>query len=187
MCGKVVEQSAYFIGQCADRSLCGAAQPVFDLCKDLLDRIEVGRVWRQEQQFRACRLDSVTHGIALVRREVIHDHNVAGAKFADKELLDIGLEDRPVHRAFDGHRSDDAIKAQGGDESGGLPVTVRGIAYQALAPRPPAVTAYHIGRRAHLINEDQPLGVDLFLVAFPEPAGQRNIAALLLTGEQAFF
>lgn len=184
---KVVEQSAYLIGQRADCSLRGASEPVFDLREDLLDRIEVGRIWRQKQQFCACRFDGLAHCIALVGREVVHDDDVAGAEFANEKLLNIGFEDRPVHGAFNGHRSDDAVMAQSGDESGGLPVPVRCIANQALASRSPAVAAHHIGRCAHLVDEDQPLRIDLFLVTFPEPTGQRDVAALLFTREQAFF
>src|SRR6516165_6899558 len=43
----------------------GFAQEVFELGKDLLDRVEVGRVFRQEQQFGAGRADEPAHGFAL--------------------------------------------------------------------------------------------------------------------------
>lgn len=160
---------------------------MLDFGEDLLDRIEVGRVWRQEQQFGPDTLDSLANRIALVGREIVHHHDVAWMQLGNEKLFDPSQKDRAVHRAIYGHRRDNLVMTQRGDEGHGLPMPMRRMADQALAARTSTVTAYHVGCRPHFVDEDETLGVNLFLIAFPEPAGQSDIAALLFTGEQAFF
>ena len=58
--------------------------------EDLLDRIEVGRVFGQEQQMRADGPDGPLHSLAFMRSEIVeHDHVVA-LESGREELLDIG-------------------------------------------------------------------------------------------------
>ena len=49
-----------------------------ELGEDLLDRIEIRRVGRQEQETRAGRADQLPNLVALVRAEIVHDDDVAG-------------------------------------------------------------------------------------------------------------
>jgi hypothetical protein len=66
------------------RALCGLAQQMFELSEPkatggqhLFDRIEVGAVWRQEQQPRASGPDGAPDGGSLVAGEVVEDDDVA--------------------------------------------------------------------------------------------------------------
>src|SRR3989338_9399071 len=68
------------------------AHEVLELGEDLLDRVEVGTVGRQEDQMRAPGADSGAGGIALVAAEVVHDHHVAGGEGGSQDLLDIDEE-----------------------------------------------------------------------------------------------
>ena len=47
---------------------------------------------------------AVRDACALVGGEVVHDHDVARGERGSEDLLDIGEERRPVHRAVEHHR-----------------------------------------------------------------------------------
>ena len=68
-----------------DGSRGGFAQQVLELGEDLLDRVQVGRVFRQEEELGAGRADELAHGFALVAAEIVHDDDVAGPKGRDAE------------------------------------------------------------------------------------------------------
>lgn len=50
---------------------------VFELHEDLLDRVEVGAVGRQEQEPCLCPTDRRPDGEPLVAAQIIHDDDVA--------------------------------------------------------------------------------------------------------------
>jgi len=70
---EAVEQAADALPGGIEGALLGLAQQGLELGEDLLDRIEIGRVGRQEQQVGACGVGGFAHGAALVRAEVVHD------------------------------------------------------------------------------------------------------------------
>jgi len=73
-------------------SLGSAPQQGLELCEDLLDRIEVGAVWRQEEQLCADGPDGASDGLSLVTAEIVDDDNVAGSERLNQHLLDVGEE-----------------------------------------------------------------------------------------------
>lgn len=86
-----------------DASLLGMSHPVFDLGEGLLDRVEIGRVWRQEPEPCSSRSDELPDGGRFVRPEIVHDDDVAWFEHWHELLRDIGPEalavDRPVEDA----------------------------------------------------------------------------------------
>lgn len=56
--------------------------------------------------------------------EIIHDHDIAGSKRFDENLLDVSEEAAAVDRAVENARGRDLVGAQRGNESQGSPVTV---------------------------------------------------------------
>ena len=54
-----------------DGALGGFAKQSFELGKDLLDRVEVGTVGRQEEELGSGRSDGPAHGLSLVTAEVV--------------------------------------------------------------------------------------------------------------------
>ena len=56
----------------------GFAQQGLELGEDLLDRVEVGRVARQEEQLGTGAADQLANRLALMCAGVTHDDNVAG-------------------------------------------------------------------------------------------------------------
>jgi hypothetical protein len=109
------------------------SQQGFELGEDLLDGIEVGRVFRQEHEARADVADRSSHHLSLVGAQIVEDHDIARLKRRDEELFDIGVEafavDGPVEQAG----RFDAVVAQGGEESRGLPAAMRNLVDEALA------------------------------------------------------
>ena len=87
--------------------------------------IEVRTVGREVSQRCAGSLDQGLHTRALVAGQIVHDHDVTLTKVGDKSALHPGFKDRPVDRAIDDKRGDNAAVAQAGDEGGRLPVSVR--------------------------------------------------------------
>ncbi len=57
----------------------------------------------------------------------------------------------------------------------------------ALAARRPAMALCHLGRRPGLVDEDQPLGVQIGLRVEPGLAAAQNVRPLLLGGVRGFF
>ena len=62
-----------------DRAFLGVAHPVFDLGEGLFDRVEVGRVGRQEPEMSVGTADGLADGPALVAAEIVEDDEIAGS------------------------------------------------------------------------------------------------------------
>jgi hypothetical protein len=75
-----------------DGSLGGLSEQGLELGEDLLDRIEVGAVGRQEEQFCTDRADGTAHSFAFVAAEIVNDDDVARLQRWHQHLLDISQE-----------------------------------------------------------------------------------------------
>jgi hypothetical protein len=64
--GDEVEDAADGVADGVGGSRRGLAQEVFEFREELLDRVEVGRVFRQEEEPGAGRSDGAAHGLAPV-------------------------------------------------------------------------------------------------------------------------
>lgn len=94
-------------------------------------------------------------------------------------LLCIGQEGSAVHRAVEEHRRGHTIQSQAGCESCGLPMAVRNSRHASFATFGPPAQPCHLGGSRGLINEDQPLGIEIKLTVEPGPAAAQDIGALL--------
>src|SRR5271168_2415449 len=121
------------------------SQQGFELGEDLLDRIEVGRVFRQKDEARPDVADRTSHHLSLVGAEIVEDHDVARLKRRDEELFDIGVEAFAVDGPIEQAGRFDAVAAQRSEESCGLPAAVRNLVDEALSLRRPAAQAGHVG------------------------------------------
>ena len=92
------------------------SQQGFELDKELLDGVQVGRVFRQEEELGTGRSDGVPDGFAFVASQVVHDDDVAAAQGRQQDLDDIGKEALAVDRAVEDARRGDLVMAQGGEE-----------------------------------------------------------------------
>jgi len=79
----------------------GLSQQSLELGEDLLDGVEVGGVFGQEDEPGADSSDGLPHPLPLVGAEIVEDHSVARLEGRDEELLDIGAETFAVDRAVE--------------------------------------------------------------------------------------
>jgi len=172
---------------CVDGSFGGLSEQKLELGKDLLDRVEVWAVGRQEQQFSPCRPDGLAHGLALVAAEVVHDHDVAGQERGHEELLDIGGEELAVDRPVEHTWCVDAVMAKRGKEGQRFPLAEGGFGQQLVSAPGPAPDRGHVGLGPGFIDEDEPLGIKPSLILLPLLAPSGDLGPILFGGEQRFF
>ena len=161
-------------------SWAGGAEERLQLSEGQFDRIQVGTVRREEPELGPDGVEGGADRGMFVDREVIENHDVSRAQRRHQDLLDVGQEGPAVHGAVMHHRGSHAAGPQGTDEGGGLPVPMRHAHPQPLAPRRPAVPTGHLGGGAGLIDEDQPLGVEVGLGVEPGLATVQDIRTALL-------
>ena len=95
-----------------DGSLLGLAQHTFELREDLFDRIEVGRVFGQEDQTRACCTNGFSDGGAFMRAEIVHDDDVVRGERRRQNLFDVSEEALAVDRPVENARRGDRVRAR---------------------------------------------------------------------------
>ncbi len=98
-----------------------------------------------------------------------------------------GAEAPAVDRSVEDTRSAELVVAQRAEEGQRAPMTMRGVAAQALALRPPASQRGHIGLDPSLVDKDQPARIEAPLPGTPALPPASNICAGLLKREQRFF
>ena len=165
----------------------GFAQQVLELGEDLLDWIQVGRVFRQEEQLRADGADQPAHAGALMTAEIVHDDDVAGMQSGAKDLLDIGGEGLAVDRAIEKPRRLDPIVPQCGEEGRGLPVSVRDLGYEPGATQAPSAQRRHIGLGPGFVDKRQTPGVNQVLMLCPLRPPARDVRTTALASHHGFF
>ena len=92
-----------------------------------------------------------------------------------------------MHGAVEDHGGGHALEPEGADEGGRLPVPVRDRGTAAGAAFRAAIAPRHLGRGAGLVDEDQPLGLQIGLGLEPGPAAVGHVRPLLLAGVCRFF
>lgn len=167
-------------------SLCGA-QVVLQFGEELLDRVEVGRVFGQEEELGSDLADRLAHGFAFVAAEIVHHHDVSLLQGGSEHLLDIDAEALAVDRPLDHPGGIDPVTAQGREEGGGVPMAEGGVALEARAAGAPAPQGRHVGLDPGLIDEDEAGGVDARLIFQPLLASAGDVRAALLAGDQRLF
>ncbi len=80
---EVVEQGADAAPGGFDGPLVGLAEQSLELGEDLLDRVEVGRVGRQEEELDAGRPQELSHAASFVAAEVVDDDDAARLQLRD--------------------------------------------------------------------------------------------------------
>jgi len=106
---KVVEECADPLPERLEHSLLGFAQHAFKFREDLFDRIEVGRVFGQEEQACAFFANGFSDGGAFMRAEIIHDDDIARRERRRQNLLDISEKAFAVDRPVEHTRRSDLI------------------------------------------------------------------------------
>ena len=103
-------------------SRCRFAQERLELGKHLLDRILIGRVWRQQQQLRAAGLNRFAYAGNLVAGQIVSNDDVARAECRRQELFDIGAKRRAIDRTVQDQRGDNCIVPEASEKCCCLPM-----------------------------------------------------------------
>ena len=164
-------------------SLLSFPHPMFDLGECLFDRIEVGRVFRQEPQPCPNRLDGIPDGLGFMRTEIVGDDDVAGLEGWDQLLADVGAEALAVDRAIEDAGRSEPIAAKRAEEGQGVPAAMRGKAVQPFALWPPAAQRRHVGTDPGFVDKDQTTRIKTALPDFPAPAVPGDIGTALPKGK----
>jgi hypothetical protein len=86
---------------------------VLEFSEYLLDRVQIGRVFGQEEELGSYGANELTYGFASMAAEIVHDHDVARTKRREKDLLHVEAEAVAVDWALDEPWRLDAVMAQG--------------------------------------------------------------------------
>jgi len=157
------------------------------LGEDLLDRVEVWGVGREECEPRSCRHNRIADSARAVTAEIVDDDDVTRRQARHQELFDIGAEQSAIDRAVDHTRRKQRIDPQGGQERQRLPAAVGREALEALTFRPPAADRRHVGLDPRLIDENEARGIEMRHGLAPSPAPPHHVDPVLLSRQQCFF
>lgn len=125
------------------------------LTEDLLDRVEVGTVWREEQEARASGPDGCPDGGLLVAGEIVEDDDVAGRERGAELLFDPLGEAGAIDWLIEHEGRIDPVAAQRGDEGHRLPMAIRHLGMEPLTDRRPTPERCHVGL-GPLLSHDPP-------------------------------
>jgi hypothetical protein len=159
----------------------------FEFGESQFNGIEIGAVRRQVADANTSSREQPADVIDFVGGEVIEDERVALAQLWTEHLLKINRENLGIDRSFDQKGSFDAFMAQGRNEGGALPMTVRDGADTTLAQPTATVVASHLGVQAGFINKHQLADIPAGLLPAPKPPGGFNLRPILLGGARRFF
>ena len=182
-----IEQCTDAAPCCFDGSFCGLSQEMFELGKDLLNRIEVGAIGRQEQQPGTSGPDRGANGRFLVAGEIVHDDDVAGHERRTEMFFDPCGEAGGVDRLIEHEGRIDPVAAEGCDEGHRFPVAVGHLGMEPLSDWSPASEGCHVGLGPGLVDENQAARIRSSLELLPLLATPGDLRAQLLGGKNAFF
>jgi hypothetical protein len=172
---------------------------MLELREHLLDRVEVGRVWRQVEQLGLGGADGLSDRRAFVAGEVVHDHDVARCEGGHEELLDPFNKAGPVDRLIKDARCIDPVTAECCDEGSWCANGHRAPWRAAAGLGCPAPQGCHIGPfdascgvaqdmlGPRLVDEDEMPRIKSPLILAPLRAPPCNPGAQLFGGKNAFF
>ncbi len=170
-----------------DGSLVGFSDEGLELGEHHLDGIEVGTVWRQEQEARTDVADGLAGFLSLVASQIVEDDDIALGEGGNQGLLDPGREGGAVDGPVQDQGSYDAIMPQPGQEGECLPMAVGHLGQVGLTARTPAAGAGHVGFHPGFVDEDQAAGVNPVLMGLPARPEPGQLRPILLLGHQRFF
>jgi len=173
----------------ASRAGGDVAQSCLDLGPARLDRIEVGRVSRQEADLDAGCGEGGQHTRAAVGGEPVEHDDGMGTALERRQqyLLDKGQEHLGVGRARHGHHRHQPADTERAQQGEPAPVAGRSGGNGPLAVLSAGVTPDHGRVDAALIQENQVLGGQSGLGRAPRRTVRLDVVTLLLARVQGLF
>jgi hypothetical protein len=165
----------------------GVTQRLFDLRPHRFDGIEIGTIGRKEAQLCACGLNKFLGFGVSVGRKIIADDDVSGLERGTKKVADVFTKDDGVGGPLDDHASGLTAEADRPQHSGGLPMATGSMVMEPLSMQCTTAQSGHVGLGAGLVQKDQSICQELFLLLFPEASFLNDIRTILFAGPQRFF
>ena len=159
----------------------------FSLANTCSIGLNSGRIGRQVEQLCSRGFDLLADAGDLVRRQVVHHHDVTVAERRRQQLPDVGKEGGAGHRPVEDHGCGKPVDAQRGDQGRRLPMPMRDAGPAPLAPVCPAAQARHLRRSPSLVDEDEPGRIELGLRLEPGAPPGDYVRAVLLGGMRRLF
>ncbi len=168
------------IPKCIDGPLGFCAQERLQFSERLFDRIKVWAVRREVKQSASRRFNCPVYAFGFMRRQVVHDDDVARCRGSNENLLNIGQKRDPVHRAVDDHGCSHARKPECSGECRRFPVSVRDRGTAPLSANSPPAKPGHFCTQACFIDKDETCRIEIKLSLEPVPTTLHKVGALLL-------
>lgn len=150
------------------------------------DGIQIRGVRRQEPDAGTGGSDQGDGLLVLVRREVIHEHEVAGTQCRAEHCAHLGLEDCRVGRSVNRHARGRTIHPDRGNH-GGAPVAMRATRDQPFSPRRASAQAGHVRFGGRLLKEDELRGIEPTLLPAPAAPGLGDVGPILFGRMERLF
>ena len=123
------------------------------------DRIEIGRIARQEHHPGAPGPYRLTSPWALVDVEIVPDHHIAGSELWCQLGGHISVESLAIDGALNHPGRHQFTAAQPGDKGLGIPFAEGGVCKKPLALKAASPQRGHIGFNRSLVDEHQSCGL----------------------------
>lgn len=172
---------------CFDGSFIRLSDECLEFCEHHLDWIEVGTVWRQEEEVRADIPDRISGGFSFVASQIVEDDDIAGFQSWHQALPDPCCKGDAIDGAIEDEGGNDAVAAQTGQKGQRLPVTVRNFRDERLSALTPAAGARHVGLDPGFVDEDETVRIKPMLMGLPSHPEPGHLRTILLACHQRFF
>lgn len=159
-----------------------AANQLFEFGEDVFDRVQVGRIGRQVNQFGPHGFDRGRRYGGPVAREIVEHHEIARPQMRREDLFAEAGKAESVDRTVENHRGPRPLETDGMHQRVSLPVTAGNRVDQPLAGGGPASQPSHARLQACFVDEHEPLGIDVVLAGLPISAPLGDVGAVLFGG-----
>lgn len=159
---------------------CGL-HPVFEFRECLFDGVQIGAVWRQEQQVSFCSAGLASRTALLLSLPgLVHHHHISGPQGRDQNAFDIGSEVLPLMGP-----SNTQGASMRSWRNAAMKIEV--FPGQAFALWCLAAQRNHVRLHPSFINEDQPCRIETLLMPLPPVPAALHIGAFVLISDQRLF
>ena len=181
------EASADRVPQHFARSAAGLPEDGFQFRKGVLDRIEIGTVFREKPETRADPFNRAADSRTLVTRQVVHDDDVAGCERRGQDLLDVSEEAGAVDRAIKHGRRGEARDAERREKRRGVPAAIWRMVGHAGAVEAAPISPHEVGPHATFIKKYEARRIELGRRGVPRGPGERDVSAVVFGRAYRFF
>ena len=159
----------------------------FQLCKEQLDRIEVGTVFREKPEVGAGVFNRAADRRALVARQVVHDDDVPRRQRGDEHQLDIRTKAGAINRAVEDGRRREARHAERGKKRRRVPAPIGRLIRHPRPIQAPSIATDQIRADATFIEKDEASGIERRRGRVPGRPRERDVSAVVFGRAYRFF